>query len=426
MLDLIWRPPGYRLFRSFGRPPMLPMSLTVSVTFKCNSQCKTCKIYQRQAEHMSVAEYEKIFSSLVHSPRWITISGGEPFLREDLPEICATIYSQCRPAVINIPTNGLLHWRIPSAVEKITASCPGAKIIINLSMDGVGNEHDEIRGVSGNYEKTIKTYRALKEIQRSGARNLSLGIHTVISRFNVESIPEVVPELLSLDPDSYITEVAENRVELKTVDLDITPTAEEYERAIDFLVNRISRRRFTGVGRIIQSFRLEYYEHVKSLLFGKPAKWPCYAGFASAQIMPDGEVWECCIKGNSMGNLQGVDYDFPSVWFSERADRIRQTIKRNNCRCPLANMAYTNMLLHPPTLMRVAVRALLMKGKSNPARMSYQSPSRDHGEGCATGESQGVGFEAYLKSTSQGPTPEDAWKDTHIRGRSRRLVKYPG
>ena len=405
---------------------MLPMSLTVSVTFKCNSQCKTCKIYQRQAEHMSVAEYEKIFSTLVHSPRWITISGGEPFLREDLPEICATIYSQCRPAVINIPTNGLLHWRIPSAVEKITASCPGAKIIINLSMDGVGNEHDEIRGVSGNYEKTIKTYRALKEIQRSGARNLSLGIHTVISRFNVESIPEIVPALLSLDPDSYITEVAENRVELKTVDLDITPTAEEYERAIEFLVNRISRRRFTGVGRIIQSFRLEYYEHVKSLLFGKPAKWPCYAGFASAQIMPDGEVWECCIKGNSMGNLQGVDYDFPSVWFSERADRIRQTIKRNNCRCPLANMAYTNMLLHPPTLMRVAVRALLMKGKSNPARMSYQSPSRDHGEGCATGESQGVGFEAYLKSTSQGPTPEDAWKDTHIRGRSRRLVKYPG
>ena len=375
---------------------------------------------------MSVAEYEKIFSTLVHSPRWITISGGEPFLREDLPEICATIYSQCRPAVINIPTNGLLHWRIPSAVEKITASCPGAKIIINLSMDGVGNEHDEIRGVSGNYEKTIKTYRALKEIQRSGARNLSLGIHTVISRFNVESIPEIVPALLSLDPDSYITEVAENRVELKTVDLDITPTAEEYERAIDFLVNRISRRRFTGVGRIIQSFRLEYYEHVKSLLFGKPAKWPCYAGFASAQIMPDGEVWECCIKGNSMGNLQGVDYDFPSVWFSERADRIRQTIKRNNCRCPLANMAYTNMLLHPPTLMRVAVRALLMKGKSNPARMSYQSPSRDRGEGCATGESQGVGFEAYLKSTSQGPTPEDAWKDTHIRGRSRRLVKYPG
>jgi MoaA/NifB/PqqE/SkfB family radical SAM enzyme len=387
---------------------MLPMSLTVSVTYNCNSRCKTCKIYERQTEVMSVAQYEKIFSTLAHSPRWVTISGGEPFLREDLPGICAAIHNQCRPAVINIPTNGLLHRKIPSAVEAITASCAGAKIIVNLSVDGVGNEHDEIRGVPGNYEKAIKTYRGLKELQRSGARNLSLGIHTVISRFNVETITDIVPALLALEPDSYITEIAENRVELKTMNLDITPTAEEYEAAIDFVMNRISRRGFTGVGRIIQSFRLEYYEHVKSLLFGKPARWPCYAGFASAQIMPDGEVWQCCIKGESMGNLQKADYDFQRVWFSEQAEQVRQTIKGSNCQCPLANAAYTNMLLHPPTLMRVALRALLMKNKRNLARMSHKSPSRDRGEGCAC------------------PPCESARKDAHIRGRSRRLVKYPG
>jgi len=413
---------------------MLPMSLTVSVTCKCNSRCKTCKIYERQAEHMSVAQYEKIFSTLGYSPRWITISGGEPFLREDLPEICAAIYNQCRPAVINIPTNGLLHRKIPSALEAITASCPKARIIVNLSLDAVGPEHDEIRGVSGNYEKAIKAYHGLKELQRSGVENLSLGIHTVISRFNVSSISDIVPALIALEPDSYITEIAENRVELKTVDLDITPTAKEYEGAMDFVINMISRRGFTGVGRIIQSFRLEYYENVKSLLFGKPARWPCYAGFASGQIMPDGEVWECCIKGNSMGNLQQADYDFRRVWFSNQAEQVRQTIKGSKCECPLANAAYTNMLLHPPTLGRVAIRALLMKGKKNLARMSHKSPSRDRGEGCATGSSQGVGLEAYLESTSQGElvlsqaegTPEDTREDAHIRGRSRRLVKYPG
>ncbi|MEJ2235935.1 MAG: hypothetical protein P8X67_18670 [Syntrophobacterales bacterium] len=52
--------------------------------------------------------------------------------------------------------------------------------------------------------------------------------------------------------------------------------------------------------------------------------------------------------------------------------------------------------------------------------------SRDREDGCATGQSQGVGPEAYLNSTSQGPKPEDARKDGHIRGRSRRIVKYPG
>ncbi|MDH3963896.1 MAG: hypothetical protein OEV25_10820 [Deltaproteobacteria bacterium] len=51
--------------------------------------------------------------------------------------------------------------------------------------------------------------------------------------------------------------------------------------------------------------------------------------------------------------------------------------------------------------------------------------SRDRGEGCATGQPQGIGSEAYLNSTSQGPIPEDARKDAHIRGRSRQFVKYP-
>jgi MoaA/NifB/PqqE/SkfB family radical SAM enzyme len=310
---------------------------------------------------MAAAEFEKIFGSLGRAPIWATISGGEPFLREDLPEICASLYKHCRPAVINVPTNGLLHRKIPSAVRAITASCPGAKVIINLSIDGLGNEHDEIRGVPGNYKKAVQTYSGLKELQRSGVKNLSLGIHTVISRFNVRTIPDIVPALLALEPDSYITEIAENRVELRTMDLDITPGAEEYKAAIDFVVRKISGQRFNEVGRIIQSFRWEYYQHVKSLLYGNPARWPCYAGFASAQIMPDGELWECCIKGDSMGNLRQADYDFPRVWFSEQAEEIRQTIKRDNCQCPLANAAYTNMLLHPPTLMRVAVRAIAMK-----------------------------------------------------------------
>jgi hypothetical protein len=51
---------------------------------------------------------------------------------------------------------------------------------------------------------------------------------------------------------------------------------------------------------------------------------------------------------------------------------------------------------------------------------------RDHEDGRATGQPQGVGPEAYQNGTSQGPTPEDAWKDGHIRGRSRRFVIHPG
>jgi hypothetical protein len=58
--------------------------------------------------------------------------------------------------------------------------------------------------------------------------------------------------------------------------------------------------------------------------------------------------------------------------------------------------------------------------------MFHESLSRDREDVCATGQSQGVGSEAYLNGTSQGSTPEDAREDSHIRGRSRLFMKHPG
>jgi hypothetical protein len=58
--------------------------------------------------------------------------------------------------------------------------------------------------------------------------------------------------------------------------------------------------------------------------------------------------------------------------------------------------------------------------------MFHELMSRDREDGCATGQPQGVGSEAYLNGTSQGPTTEDARKDGHISGRSKRFMKYPG
>jgi hypothetical protein len=58
--------------------------------------------------------------------------------------------------------------------------------------------------------------------------------------------------------------------------------------------------------------------------------------------------------------------------------------------------------------------------------MFHELLSRDHEDGHATGQPQGVGPEAYLSGTSQGATPEDARRGGHIRGRSKRFMKHPG
>jgi hypothetical protein len=60
------------------------------------------------------------------------------------------------------------------------------------------------------------------------------------------------------------------------------------------------------------------------------------------------------------------------------------------------------------------------------ARIFYELLSRERKDGRATWQPQGVGSEAYLNGTPQGPTPEDARKDGHIRGRSKLFMKYPG
>jgi MoaA/NifB/PqqE/SkfB family radical SAM enzyme len=321
---------------------MLPLSYTVSITYRCNSRCATCRVYERkQVKELSIAEYEKIFKSLGHIPYWITISGGEPFLRNDIVDICRVIYKYSRPAIINIPTNGILSNLIPAAVKEIAQSCPQSSIIINLSLDEVGERHDEIRGVKGNFERARHTFQSLREL---GLANLTLGIHTVISRFNVARFPQIYDALSAWQPDSYITEVAEERIELGTMGTGITPQAKEYKQAIDYLIRQISRSAPTGISKVTQAFRLQYYGMVKRVLSEGGQVIPCFAGIVSCQIAPDGDVWPCCIKAQVMGNLRETNYDFRRVWFSPEANKLRREIKQGNCFCPLANAAYTNML----------------------------------------------------------------------------------
>jgi len=126
----------------------------------------------------------------------------------------------------------------------------------------------------------------------------------VISRFNVARLPVISEHLKSLNPDSYITEIAEEREELGTIGADITPSEEDYARAVDFLSNNLRDDSFNRVGRLTRAFRIEYYQMVKRVLKEKRQIISCYAGIASGQIAPNGDVWMCCVKAESAGNLK--------------------------------------------------------------------------------------------------------------------------
>lgn len=352
MLDLGWGILNYWAARRWAWPHPLPMNLTFSLTYRCNSRCATCNVWKRETDEMSLQEWERVTQSLGRVPYWVTVSGGEPLLRDDAVAIMDAICANCRPAILNIPTNGLLPERITRSVAEVAGKYPHTDVVVNLSLDGWEEEHDRIRGVPGGFERAMETYRQLRALP---APNLTLGVHTVISRFNAESVPDFYTRVREeLAPDSYITEIAEEREELDTMGANITPSAESYDRAIERLISLQSQQPASGLGRVTWAFRRRYYRLVQRWLRERRQIIPCYAGWASGQIAPDGDVWFCCVRAESVGNLREVGYDFRRVWWSEKARSLRRDIRAGGCDCPLANAAYTNLLLHPPSLVGVA------------------------------------------------------------------------
>lgn len=365
MLRPLSRVPVYFLARRTGGLRPAPLNLTFSVSYRCNARCKTCNVWKKRVDDLTLDEYKSIFGSLGRSVYWATFSGGEPFLRPDLPDIVIDCYERCRPSIINIPTNGLLRTRIIDGIARMSRGAPDAQIVLNFSLDGVGPRHDLLRGVPGNYDKLRETYRQLRAAAHP---NVSLGIHAVVSTFNAAEIPSLRRHVRAeLEPDSFITEVAEERIELDTIGVDITPTPEQYAPVVKDLIADIDTSPASGVAGIAQAFRREYYQIAHRTLVEQRQVLPCYAGLASAHIAPNGDVWTCCTRAESMGNLREANYDFMKVWTSQAADQLRASIRRQECSCPLANAAYSSMMCEPSTVRRVGwhwLRAQAPKGRA--------------------------------------------------------------
>lgn len=348
-----------------------PITLTYSVTAACQSRCKTCRIgleYQRHPERsgqdLRLDEIEKIFKSLGHV-YFFNISGGEPFLRKDLPEIIELACKYLGPGIIHIPTNAIASKTIQDltvrCLEIIKRHDSRLPLTVKPSIDGIGDLHDEIRGVKGNFRQLKKTIGYLKGIQKEYP-NFHLELGTVISMFNIHHLAEVEDYVHSLGVQSYRNEIAEQRAEFFNLGDPITPDAKTYERLICEFSGKTKKNlgKKRDLAKVMESLRLVYYDLVIHILREQRQVIPCYAGISNVHINYDGEVWPCCVLGYSkpMGSLREQGYDFQRVWHSDQAKRVRKYIKDGNCACPLANQAYSNILCSTIYLFKTAKNIL--------------------------------------------------------------------
>ncbi|MFH1778042.1 MAG: radical SAM protein [Candidatus Omnitrophota bacterium] len=166
-------------------------------TFRCNLRCAMCYawIKQKKTKELTVEQIQELFCDKLirDNLEIINITGGEPTLRDDLSEIAKIILSNCkRLRRIDISTNGVNTSEIIDQLERILALAlpTNVRLTANISIDGVGETHERVRGVSGIFTKVEQTVEGLRELMRLYPF-FSLGFNMTISRINYHVIEEV-------------------------------------------------------------------------------------------------------------------------------------------------------------------------------------------------------------------------------------------
>lgn len=373
---------AYKAARAGLVEPLGPITLTFSVTNRCNSRCKTCNIWQAYPNHwqdpgdeLTLDEIEKIFRTMP-PVYFFNLSGGEPFLRDDLPEIVDLAVQHLKPAILHTPTNAIMTKRVVSGTRKILENLRARGLntpfTVKPSIDGVGDLHDEIRGVKGNWPRLLDTIKQLQELEREFP-NLHVELGTVVSNFNKDRLDEIEDYVHSLGVQSYRNEIAEQREEFFNIGDPITPTGEEYATLMRDFARKVRENlpKKRPLARLTESLRLVYYELAAKIVTENRQVIPCYAGISNVHLTPHGQLWPCCVLGYAkpLGDLREAGYDFGRVFHSAQAKAVRDSIKAGECVCPLANQAYSNILCHTPSMVKaVANVASAGRGPENSGR----------------------------------------------------------
>lgn len=267
--------------------------LVVAVTYKCDSRCRMCNIWRKNtAGNLTAEDYNKIPSGLSN----INITGGEPFLRNDLDQILAVIYKNNPKAAIIISTNGLVAKLIIKQVKKIIKFIPDLGVAISL--DGVGGQYDEIRGIPGGYEKVMATIKALKQLR---VKNLRLAF--TLGDYNIDELIKVYN--LSRELGVEMTLAAVHSSEKYFNANNPIRRKQAMAKALNWLIKRelksFSLKRWL---RAYFAFGLKEF-----ILIGQRIL-PDYSGKYNLFIDPIGDIYSSDISSQKIGNLR---YGFNKV-----------------------------------------------------------------------------------------------------------------
>ncbi|MHB0912199.1 MAG: radical SAM protein [Armatimonadota bacterium] len=279
-------------------------------TYRCNAKCHMCNTWQyptKPEDEMDIKYYER-FPNL----KFLNITGGEPFLREDLEEIVRIVKPKCER--ICISTNGYFTDRVVKLAEKFKG-----EIGVRISLEGLPAANDELRGIKDGFDHGLRT---LLQLKRMGMKDIGFGI--TISDRNHADVLELYELAKHLEVE-FATAVVHNAYYFHKFDNEVTKKDEAAE-SVRALIRELFKTKRP------KNWVRAYFNHgIINYIYGGKRLMPCEMGTDIFLCEPWGDIKACNVLDESMGNIK--ESDFQTIWNSERASEVRKMARKCGHEC---------------------------------------------------------------------------------------------
>ncbi|MDD5609952.1 MAG: radical SAM protein [Candidatus Omnitrophica bacterium] len=345
----------------------MPVYLIHFITNRCTCKCGHCFIdrFASKDAELSLDEIEK-FSLHAGKLLFVFLTGGEPFLRNDIAEIAYIYYKNNKVAKIQIPTNGSLTDKIIMHSEEMAKRCPNMHIGVSISIDQIGVKHDEIRKHPGLFAKCLETYKGLKDLQEK-YNNFNVNITINVSSYNEDALDKIYPAIKDIFAAKNIFNTL-TRGNPRSKDAKVK-NIENFKKLNLLIDNDLKNKKMAGYQHFFLSEVINAKNLISRNMIYEIAKYnrykiPCYAGKLAFVLSHNGKIYPCEIREENWGNIRDFGYDFKKIWFSQKAEISRQLIKKNKCYCTHECFVTVNIIFNIKYWPKLLIRSLILKVNS--------------------------------------------------------------
>ncbi len=284
---------------------------TVIVTYRCNAKCTMCNRYKvpsKPEEEISIETIKKLPEMY-----FTNITGGEPFIRDDLKDIVRELLKKSDRIVIS--TNGFFTDRIVELCKEFP------QVGIRISIEGLEKTNNEIRGLDDGFNRG---YTTLKKLVDMGMKDVGFGM-TVQDRNAADLVPlyNISDELCM----EFATASLHNSfyfVESNNIIKDRLTVAQNFEDLVNRLLDSNSPKKW---------FRAYFNHGLINYIFSQKRLLPCDMSFDTFFIDPYGDVMPCngTKEKQVMGNLNRQSWE--ELWNSEQAEKVRSFVRNCDRNC---------------------------------------------------------------------------------------------